>query len=141
MDPRDKDSLPVFQLETAMGAAIECFDNAGAIVVPRTRFAPVKTTSDLLAVRSDAYKLTADWLIVPAKHESVPGIDLDPAHYRLVDQLDQMVAAGIPSLKHCRQLIVRGPVSFNAENVFRGNVSITNNDSQPRALPAHAYAI
>ncbi len=55
VDPRDPDSPPVYQLETAMGAAIELFDGAGAIRVPRSRFAPVKTTDDLLGVRSDAY--------------------------------------------------------------------------------------
>ncbi len=38
--------------------AIECFDSAGAVVVPRSRFAPVKTTSDLFLLRSDAYALT-----------------------------------------------------------------------------------
>merc|ERR1719355_108541 len=47
VDPRDKESTKVLQLETAMGAAIECFDGASAIAVPRTRFAPVKTTNDL----------------------------------------------------------------------------------------------
>ena len=36
VDPRDKNSPEVFQLETAMGAAIECFPDAGAIDVPRT---------------------------------------------------------------------------------------------------------
>ena len=46
----------MFQLETAMGAAIECFVGASAVVVPRERFAPVKTCNDLLSVRSDAYK-------------------------------------------------------------------------------------
>ena len=44
VDPRDKKSPAVYQLETAMGAAIGCFSGAGAVVVPRTRFAPVKTT-------------------------------------------------------------------------------------------------
>jgi hypothetical protein len=44
VNPRDSSSAPVFQLETAMGSAIECFDGATAVVVPRTRFAPVKTT-------------------------------------------------------------------------------------------------
>jgi len=44
VNPRDGSSAPVFQLETAMGSAIECFDGAAAVVVPRTRFAPVKTT-------------------------------------------------------------------------------------------------
>src|SRR5579859_2080126 len=50
VNPRDKNSPPVIQLETAMGAAIECFERAGAVVVPRARFAPVKTTADLLAL-------------------------------------------------------------------------------------------
>jgi UDP-N-acetylglucosamine pyrophosphorylase len=44
VNPRDSSSAPVFQLETAMGSAIECFDSATAVVVPRSRFAPVKTT-------------------------------------------------------------------------------------------------
>lgn len=57
VNPRDSDSAPVFQLETAMGSAIECFHSAGAIVVPRTRFAPVKTCNDLFVLRSDAYKV------------------------------------------------------------------------------------
>lgn len=57
INPRDSDTPGVFQLETAMGSAIECFDNAGAVVVPRERFAPVKTCNDLFALRSDVYKV------------------------------------------------------------------------------------
>lgn len=57
VNPRDSSSTPVFQLETAMGSAIECFDDAGAVVVPRERFAPVKTCGDLFILRSDAYKV------------------------------------------------------------------------------------
>merc|ERR1719261_2279979 len=60
VDPRDKKSTKVIQLETAMGAAISCFEGAIALRIPRTRFAPVKTTNDLLALRSDAYVLTPD---------------------------------------------------------------------------------
>ena len=58
VDPSDPASPAVIQLETAMGAAIEVFDGAAALRVPRKRFAPVKTTDDLLVVRSDAYSLT-----------------------------------------------------------------------------------
>jgi UDP-N-acetylglucosamine pyrophosphorylase len=64
LDPRDPDSEPVFQLETAMGSAISLFPNAAAVRVPRSRFSPVKTTSDLLGVQSDAYQLTEDSRIV-----------------------------------------------------------------------------
>src|ERR1700742_4481281 len=58
VDPSDKSSPAVYQLESAMGAAVEVFEGARALDVPRTRFAPVKTTDDLLALRSDAYALT-----------------------------------------------------------------------------------
>merc|ERR1712048_1109670 len=61
VDPRDKKSTKVIQLETAMGAAISCFDGAKAIRVPRTRFAPVKTCNDLLVLRSDATVKTDDF--------------------------------------------------------------------------------
>jgi UDP-N-acetylglucosamine pyrophosphorylase len=55
VDPQSDSSAAVFQLETAMGAAIECFDRAIAVCVTRERFAPVKKCSDLLLLRSDAY--------------------------------------------------------------------------------------
>ncbi len=142
VDPRDKNSPTVFQVETAMGSAIGCFQNAGAIVVPRTRFAPVKTTGDLLALRSDAYTVTRDWRLVLTNQSQAqpPTLDLDPEFYRLTDQLEAMTAQGVPSLKDCRELVVRGPVLFNAGNVFRGKVRVTNSSGQPRSLPAGTYA-
>ena len=42
----------ILELETAAGAAIEFFDRAVGILVPRSRFLPVKSTADLLAVQS-----------------------------------------------------------------------------------------
>ena len=57
VDPGDKSSPEVYQLETAMGAAVGVFEGARPLRVPRTRFSPVKTTEDLLALRSDAYVL------------------------------------------------------------------------------------
>ena len=141
VDPRDQNSPAVFQLETAMGAAIACFENAGAVVVPRTRFAPVKTTSDLLALRSDAYRVTEDWRIVLSQPEpgDPPTLDLDGNHYKLVDQLDEKLAGGVPSLKDCRELIVRGPVLFSSNNILKGKVTITNDSLHPRALPPGEY--
>ena len=66
VDPRDANSPRVIQLETAMGAAIALFDGAQAVRVPDERFAPVKTTGDLLRVRSDAYRRDAEERVVPA---------------------------------------------------------------------------
>lgn len=141
VDPRDKNSPKVFQLETAMGAAIECFENAGAIVVPRTRFAPVKTTADLLALRSDAYTVTEDWRLVLSGSGpgTPPTIDLDAEHYKFVDQLDAALAGGVPSLVHCRELTVRGLVEFSSKNIFAGNVSISNKSTGRKPVPAGEY--
>jgi len=136
VDPRDPQSPRVAQLETAMGAAIECFPGAAAVVVPRTRFAPVKTCADLLAVRSDAYALTPDWRLElhPDRQSQPPALDLD-GHYKLVDQLDAALADGVPSLRACRSLTVKGPVRFSSANVFRGAVRITNPGNRPLAVP------
>ena len=60
VDPTDASSPEVIQIETAMGAAVAVFPGAVAIEVDRGRFLPVKTTSDLLVLRSDAYQLTED---------------------------------------------------------------------------------
>jgi UDP-N-acetylglucosamine pyrophosphorylase len=141
VDPRDKRSTPVIQLESAMGAAIEYFERSGAIVVPRSRFAPVKTTSDLLALRSDACVLTEDWRVRLAEGDSErpPKVDLDGNHYKLIDQLDTMTAAGVPSLKRCSELTIRGPVLLSRGNVFVGKVSITNASTTPRAIPEGEY--
>merc|ERR1719183_1306740 len=107
VDPRDKKSTKVIQLETAMGAAIACFEGATAIKIPRSRFAPVKTTNDLLALRSDAYVLTPDFRIElsPARHGVPPNIKLDGA-YKFVDAMDTLGA--VPSLIACEKLVVEG---------------------------------
>ncbi len=55
VDPRDASSPAVYQLETAMGAAIASLPGSTALVVDRSRFAPVKTCNDLFALKSDAY--------------------------------------------------------------------------------------
>ena len=57
LDPGDKSTPKVIQIETAMGAAIEVFEGARTIEVARDRFIPVKTTNDLLVLRSDVYDL------------------------------------------------------------------------------------
>jgi UDP-N-acetylglucosamine pyrophosphorylase len=141
VDPRDKKSPQVIQLETAMGAAIECFDDAGAIVVPRTRFAPVKTTSDLLTLRSDAYDVTEDSRLVLASvcGEQPPAVDLDGDHYKLVDQLDEKLKGGVPSLKECRKLSVRGAVAFQTGNIFKGEAQVCNPAAQVKSLAPGTY--
>ena len=105
VDPSDSDSPPVVQLETAMGAAIGVFEGARALHVPRRRFAPVKTTNDLLALRSDAYVLLEDHRVELApEREEPPVIDLDPDYYKLVGDFEPRFPAGPPSLVACERL-------------------------------------
>jgi UTP--glucose-1-phosphate uridylyltransferase len=128
LDPRDATSPGVYQLETAMGAAIASFEGAGALRVPRTRFAPVKTCDDLLGVRSDAYVLTEDWRVMldPRRRYGVPVISLDARYYKLIDQMEGRFPDGPPSLLDCERLTVRGDVRFGCGVVCRGEVEVTN---------------
>ena len=141
-DPRDKTSPPVYQLETAMGAAIESFPGAAAIEVSRTRFAPVKTTSDLLIIRSDACQLTPDFRLElhPDRHGIPPEVNLDNDHYKLVDGLDALLAQGIPSLRHTSKLTIKGPATFHAGVQIQGDVTFTNPHPDPSPIPSGIYA-
>ena len=123
LDPGDPSTPAVYQLETAMGAAIDVFEGAAAIEVTRERFAPVKTTNDLLVVRSDAYELT-DHAEMRLVRDEPPVVDLDPAHYKLIRDFDAHFAAGPPSLKECDRLMVRGDVVFGKDVTIRGAVKI-----------------
>ena len=140
LDPRDPSSPAVIQLETAMGAAIECFAGAGAIEVSRLRFAPVKTTSDLLAVRSDAYELTEDFCLRlhPSRRGQPPHLQLDPKLCKLVDGLEQNFPH-TPSLLNCRSLVVKGPVVCGPGVIFQGDAVIENETGVPMDLSAGTY--
>ena len=127
VDPADKTSPAVYQLETAMGAAIAVFDGAEAIRVPRTRFAPVKTTDDLLVLRSDAYLLTEDEEVrlAPERDGRAPLVSLDGDFFKLVRDFDAHLPSGPPSLVECDRLTVHGDVTFGAGVVCRGVVEVT----------------
>jgi UTP--glucose-1-phosphate uridylyltransferase len=127
VDPGDKSTPEVFQLETAMGAAIGVFDGAQPVAVPRTRFSPVKTTEDLLALRSDAYVLTDDARVelAPERDGTPPVVDLDDDYYKLLRDFDARFADGAPSLVACERLTVEGDVTFGRAVVVRGSVTVS----------------
>ncbi|HSO19746.1 MAG TPA: UTP--glucose-1-phosphate uridylyltransferase [Desulfosarcina sp.] len=138
LDPRDPDSPPVYQLETAMGAAVSVFDKAGVIRVPRSRFAPVKTTNDLLAVRSDSYVLNDRWQLVPNPKRTLKPvrIKLDPAHYAFIDHFEKRFPHGVPSLLNCSSLTVDGDVRFGRGVTLSGGVALVNESRGPVEMPA-----
>ena len=120
VDPSDKSSTPVYQIESAMGAAIEVFDGATAIVVGRDRFLPVKATSDLLLMRSDAYALDERAALVQ-QVEAVPAVTLHSGSYKLIQDFEPRFPHGVPSLKEAVSLDVQGDWTFGADVSVIGN--------------------
>ena len=134
VDPRDPSSPAVVHLESAMGAAISSVAGARILRVPRSRFIPVKTTDDLLVLRSDVYSLTTDLLVQPlaARANDLPLVELDPKHYKLLDDFEAHFPAGPPSLIDAKRLRVQGDVTFGRDVVVRGEVDVVADE--PRRI-------
>lgn len=141
VDPRDPASPKVLQLEGAMGAAIECFAKAGALLVPRTRFAPVKTTADLLALRSDAFTVTPDERLelAPERKGVPPEVVLDDAHYKVLAGLEAAFGSGAPCLRGCTRLRVEGLWRFDEGVVCEGAVKFVNTAARANTVRAGVY--
>ena len=116
VDPSDK----------ASPAVIQVFEGARALRVPRSRFAPVKTTDDLLSVRSDAYVLTEEShvALAPERHGTPPDVDLDSDHYKLMPDFEARFPDGAPSLLRCDRLTVEGDVLFGRDVTVRGTAEV-----------------
>ncbi len=131
VDPADSSSTPVIQIESAMGAAIEVFEGATAICVERERFQPVKTTNELLLLRSDVYDLGDDGRLV-ATSDSTPEVDLDAKYFKKVDGFVARIPEA-PSLRNATRLKVRGDWTFGASVTVVG-VAELSDEGEPRRL-------
>jgi UTP--glucose-1-phosphate uridylyltransferase len=140
VDPRNKSSPPVYQIETAMGAAISLFDDTTAVRVSRSRFFPVKSCNDLLALRSDCYVLgEKNNLRIAPQRVSAGRADtikiwLDPNFYGKIDLLEERFKEGLPSLVNCESLNIKGDVYFEGGVIIKGRVSIINSHSTPATI-------
>ncbi|KAJ6861718.1 UTP--glucose-1-phosphate uridylyltransferase [Populus alba x Populus x berolinensis] len=134
-NPKEVDGVKVLQLETAAGAAIKFFDHAIGINVPRSRFLPVKATSDLLLVQSDLYTLVDGFVIrnpartIPAN----PSIDLGPEYKKVANFLSRFKS--IPSIIELDSLKVAGDVWFGAGITLKGKVSIVAKSGVKLEIP------
>lgn len=129
VDPGDPESPAVIQIETAMGAAIEVFEGARLIEVGRDRFIPVKTTNDLLVLRSDVYEIGSDFALTQVAAQ-VPFVDLDADHYKLVSEFDQRFPEGAPSLAGAASLTVDGDWTFGHGVKVVGSVELGGKGAQ-----------
>lgn len=128
VDPNDGASPKVYQLETAMGAAISCFKGAVALRVPRTRFAPIKKTDDLVGLWSDIFTVDENCHVKRSPKRTLGEIvvDLDPKYFKSVSQFRERFPQGVPSLVDCASLKVRGDVVFGKNVILKGHVVIEN---------------
>jgi UTP--glucose-1-phosphate uridylyltransferase len=137
LDPRISESPDVYQIETAMGAAISTFRGSTAIRIPENRFLPVKKCQDLLAIRSDCYVLTENNQLImnPKRKSPPPKITLDPEYYGHMDDFDHRFPCP-PSLVECLSLEIEGDVYFEQNVIISGQVKITNPGVSPVTIPS-----
>ena len=134
VDPADASSPAVVQIETAMGAAVEVFEGATAIGVGRERFLPVKTTSDLLLLRSDVYDVGEDSRLTKVV-DPAPLVELDTKHFKSISAFEKRFPAGAPSLKDAVSLTVEGDWTFE-EGVRVVGAGRLKDEGGPGTVPA-----
>lgn len=138
VNPKMVQGRDAVQLEIAMGSAVSCFDNAIAIRVPRTRFTPVKTTSDLLWIRSNCFIVGEDSSlrrVISSAEDTQPTILLDARFYASLNDFNLRFPFPV-KLQSCRSLRVEGNVFFAEDTEFIGDVNIVHRVSEPAHVPA-----
>jgi UTP--glucose-1-phosphate uridylyltransferase len=133
VDPADPSSPAVIQIETAMGAAIEVFKGATAIGVGRNRFVPVKTTSDLLLLRSDVYDLADNGRLVRTT-DPAPLLELDSRYYKTIAAFDERFPSGAPSLRRASSLSIEGDWTFEHGVSIVGAAKLEDRE-EPQKVP------
>lgn len=139
VNPKTLDNgLNIIQLETAVGAGIKSFEGAIGINVPRRRFLPVKTSSDLLIIMSNLYSLRAGNLEMNPKRSfpSVPLVKLGTSFNKVKDFLSRF--ASIPDLLELDHLTVSGDVTFGRGVSLKGTVIIIANQGDRIDIPPGA---
>eukprot|EP01029_Cantina_marsupialis_P015404 TRINITY_DN3380_c0_g1_i1.p1 TRINITY_DN3380_c0_g1~~TRINITY_DN3380_c0_g1_i1.p1 ORF type:complete len:504 (+),score=164.59 TRINITY_DN3380_c0_g1_i1:99-1610(+) len=129
------DGERVLQLETAAGSAIRFFDRAIGINVPRSRFLPVKTTSDLMLIQSNLFKLAHGTLVKNPERmtDDIPAIKLG-RNFTTVAEYQQRVKSS-PSLIDLDHLTISGDVYLGKSMNLMGTVIIVAEEGKRIDLP------
>lgn len=116
---KGESDLSIIQLETAVGAAIRHFKNAHGVNVPRRRFLPVKTCSDLMLVKSDLYSMKHGQLMIDhSRFGPAPLIKLG-SHFKKVSDFQKRITS-IPHIIELDHLTVIGNVNFGRKISLKG---------------------
>ena len=125
----------VIQLETAVGAAIKHFRGAKGVNVPRSRFLPVKSCSDLLLITSDLYSLQHGKLIMNPQRmfNQTPVVKLGDT-FKKVAHFQKRFKT-IPNILELDHLTVSGDVVFGRNITLRGTCIIVATSGNHITLP------
>lgn len=135
--PKDKKTPKVYQLETAMGAAISLFQESQAVVITKDRFRPVKKFDDLLILWSDCFQLSQNNELISNPKRNLPpvNVSLDSNFYGKYDQIKERFPSGIPSLIHCESLTLRGDIVFGKDITITGTITLSNTSGKQVTIP------
>jgi UTP--glucose-1-phosphate uridylyltransferase len=126
-----------------MGAAVEVFEGARALQVPRSRFAPVKSNNDLLVVRSDAYVLIEDFTLGVNPKRTIaglPSVSLDSHFFGLLKDFESRMKA-MPSLVAATSFTVKGNVEFDHPLSIEGAVTLNGPAEKIATVPKETRAL
>ncbi|KAL1138838.1 hypothetical protein AAG570_008900 [Ranatra chinensis] len=134
-----KNNLNIIQLETAVGAAMKSFNGCLGINVPRSRFLPVKKTSDLFLVMSNLYTLNQGFLSMSHQRmfPTTPLVKLGDNHFSKVSEFLSRFA-NIPDILELDHLTVSGDVTFGRGVTLKGTVIIIANHGDRIDIPSGA---
>ncbi|KAH8814376.1 putative UTP--glucose-1-phosphate uridylyltransferase [Hyaloscypha sp. PMI_1271] len=133
-DKKGESDISIVQLETAVGAAIRHFHNAHGVNVPRRRFLPVKTCSDLMLVKSDLYSLKHGQLqIDPNRFGPAPLIKLGN-DFKKVSDFQKRIGS-IPKIIELDHLTITGAVNLGRGVTLKGTVIIVATEGSTIDIP------
>jgi len=134
-DKKGETDISIIQLETAVGAAIRHFNGAHAVNVPRRRFLPVKTCSDLMLVKSDLYTLKHGQLVIDANRVGpAPLIKLGSDFKKVSSFLSRIPST--PKIVELDHLTITGKVNLGRGVILKGTVIIVATEGQTIDIPS-----
>jgi UTP--glucose-1-phosphate uridylyltransferase len=133
-DKKGEADQGVIQLETAVGAAIRHFRNAHGVNVPRRRFLPVKTCSDLMLVKSNLYTLAHGQLIMDSSRIGPAPLIKLGSDFKKVSSFQARIPS-IPKIVELDHLTITGKVTLGRNVELRGTVIIVANEGGSIDIP------
>lgn len=127
---------PIIQLETAIGSAVRYFSNNCGIVVPRSRFLPIKTCDDLFLLKSNIYMEENSQIRINTERilPNLPVVKLVGQNFNNVGSFEKSFGT-IPNIVDLETLIIIGNVTFGKNVVLKGTVIINATEGGAITIP------